>query len=132
MDVKVYKKETVKQPSGTSYVISPNIIDLYPIVTKDENDNETISGAEELTDENALIEQACALATIWQKGLDPLDLEEGIRWSEAILEEINVVQLMEDITNAVAEITPTVEVVFNTVTDDNGNSYLQYTLKAVA
>ena len=132
MDVKVYKKETVKQPSGTSYVISPNIIDLYPVITKDENDNETISGAEELTDEDALIEQACALATIWQKGLDPLDLEEGIRWSEAILEEINVVQLMEDITNAVAEITPTVEVVFNTVTDDNGNSYLQYTLKAVA
>lgn len=132
MDVKVYKKETVKQPSGTSYVISPNIIDLYPVITKDENDNETISGAEELTDEDALVEQACALATIWQKGLDPLDLEEGIRWSEAILEEINVVQLMEDITNAVAEITPTVEVVFNTVTDDNGNSYLQYTLKAVA
>lgn len=132
MDVKVYKKETVKQPSGTSYVISPNIIDLYPIITKDENDNEIISGAEELTDEDALIEQACAMATIWQKGLDPLDLEEGIRWSEAILEEINVVQLMEDITNAVAEITPAVEVVFNTVTDDNGNSYLQYTLKAVA
>lgn len=132
MDVKVYKKETVKQPSGTSYVISPNIIDLYPVITKDENDNEIISGAEELTDEDSLVEQACALATIWQKGLDPLDLEEGIRWSEAILEEINVVQLMEDITNAVAEITPTVEVVFNTVTDDNGNSYLQYTLKAVA
>lgn len=132
MDVKVYKKETVKQPSGTSYVISPNIIDLYPVITKDENDNEIISGAEELTDEDAFIEQACALATIWQKGLDPLDLEEGIRWSEAILEEINVVQLMEDITNAVAEVTPTVEVVFNTVTDDNGNSYLQYTLKAVA
>lgn len=132
MDVKVYKKETVKQPSGTSYVISPNIIDLYPIITKGENDNEIISGAEELTDEDALVEQACTLATIWQKGLDPLDLEEGIRWSEAILEEINVVQLMEDITNAVAEITPTVEVVFNTVTDDNGNSYLQYTLKAVA
>lgn len=132
MDVKVYKKETVKQPSGTSYVISPNIIDLYPVITKGENDNEIISGAEELTDEDALVEQACTLATIWQKGLDPLDLEEGIRWSEAILEEINVVQLMEDITNAVAEITPTVEVVFNTVTDDNGNSYLQYTLKAVA
>lgn len=132
MDVKVYKKETIKQPSGTSYVISPNIIDLYPIITKDENDNEIVIGVEELTDEDALVEQACAMATIWQKGLDPLDLEEGIRWSEAILEEINVVQLMEDITNAVAEITPTVEVVFNTVTDDNGNSYLQYTLKAVA
>lgn len=91
MDVKVYKKETVKQPSGTSYVISPNIIDLYPIITKDENDNEIISGAEELTDENALIEQACALATIWQKGLDPLDLEEGIRWAP---ETRNLVEML--------------------------------------
>ena len=127
MDIKVYKKEEVRQPLGTSYVISPNIIDLYPIIT-----NEVISGAEELITEKEIIEQACALATIWQKGLDPLDINEGIRWSEAILEEINVVQLMEDITKAVAEITPTVEVVFDTVTDDNGNSYLQYTLKAVS
>ena len=132
MDIKVYKKESIKQPSGTSYVISPNIIDLYPIVKNDTDNNEIISGAEELTTEKDLIEQACALATIWQKGLDPLDLNEGIRWSEAILEEINVVQLMEDITNAVAAITPTVEVVFDTVTDDKGNSYLQYTLKAGA
>ena len=127
MDIKVYKKEEVRQPLGTSYVISPNIIDLYPIIT-----NDVISGAEELITEKEIIEQACALATIWQKGLDPLDINEGIRWSEAILEEINVVQLMEDITKAVAEITPTVEVVFDTVTDDNGNSYLQYTLKAVS
>lgn len=132
MDIKVYKKESIKQPSGTSYVISPNIIDLYPIIKNDTDNNEIISGAEELTTEKDLIEQACALATIWQKGLDPLDLNEGIRWSEAILEEINVVQLMEDITNAVAAITPTVEVVFDTVTDDKGNSYLQYTLKAGA
>ena len=127
MDIKVYKKEEVRQPLGTSYVISPNIIDLYPIIN-----NDVISGAEELITEKEIIEQACALATIWQKGLDPLDINEGIRWSEAILEEINVVQLMEDITKAVAEITPTVEVVFDTVTDDNGNSYLQYTLKAVS
>ena len=127
MDIKVYKKEEVRQPLGTSYVISPNIIDLYPIIT-----NDVINGAEELITEKEIIEQACALATIWQKGLDPLDINEGIRWSEAILEEINVVQLMEDITKAVAEITPTVEVVFDTVTDDNGNSYLQYTLKAVS
>lgn len=178
MDVKVYKKETVKQPSGTSYVISPNIIDLYPIIVEQEKKQEInnntwslddlskiadvkikngklIINSDKVTYENgtlfvrvtdsqlvsvelledgshSLLEQQCALATIWQKGLDPLDLEEGIRWSEAILEEINVVQLMEDITNAVAEITPTVAVVFDTVTDNKGNSYLTYTLKEVA
>jgi hypothetical protein len=132
MDVKVYRKEAVRQPSGTEYVVSPNIIDIYPIVEKDENDIEVLRGAETLLSENEIIEQACLLATIWQKGLDPLATGEGIRWSEALLEEINVVQLMEDITNAVAEVTPTVEVVFSTVTDSNGNSFLKYTLKAVA
>jgi hypothetical protein len=132
MDVKVYRKETVRQPSGTEYVVTPNIIDIYPLIEKDVNDIEVLKGAEILDSESEIIEQACLLATIWQKGQDPLALEEGIRWSEALLEEINVVQLMEDITNAVAQITPTVEVVFSTVTDSNGNSYLKYTLKAVA
>lgn len=132
MDVKVYEKEAVRQPSGTEYVITPNIIDLIPVITEGEGGQEIVSGAEELSLEQELIEQACALATIFQKGLDPLALGEGIRWSEALLSEINVVQLMEDITSAVSQITPTVEVVFTTVTDENGNSFLKYTLQAVA
>lgn len=177
MDVKVYKKEEVRQKQGTDYVITPNVIDIIPTIVeaestgdiknnvwsleqlktvadvdvvdgkliinsdkvKYENGNlyvtlteEQIIGCEIIEEDNDIIEQACALATIWQKGLDPLDREVGIRWSEALLDEINVVQLMEDITNAVAEITPTVTVVFDTVTDANGNQYLKYTLKAVA
>lgn len=48
------------------------------------------------------------------------------------LEEINVVQLMEDITNAVAQVTPTVTVVFETAVTDDGSTVLKYTLKAVA
>ena len=177
MDVKVYKKEEVRQKQGTDYVITPNVIDIIPTIVeatstgdiknniwsleqlktvadvdvvdgkliinsdkvKYENGNlyvtlteEQIIGCEIIEEDNDIIEQACALATIWQKGLDPLDREVGIRWSEALLDEINVVQLMEDITNAVAEITPAVTVVFDTVTDANGNQYLKYTLKAVA
>lgn len=177
MDVKVYKKEEVRQKQGTDYVITPNVIDIIPTIVeaestgdiknniwsleqlktiadvdvvdgkliinsdkvKYENGNlyvtlteEQIIGCEIIEEDNDIIEQACALATIWQKGLDPLDREVGIRWSEVLLDEINVVQLMEDITNAVAEITPTVTVVFDTVTDANGNQYLKYTLKAVA
>ena len=177
MDVKVYKKEEVRQKQGTDYVITPNVIDIIPTIieaestgdiknniwsleqlktvadvdvvdgkliinsdkVKYENGNlyvtlteEQIISCEIIEEDNDIIEQACALATIWQKGLDPLDREVGIRWSEARLYEINVVQLMEDITNAVAEITPTVTVVFDTVTDANGNQYLKYTLKAVA
>ena len=132
MDVKVYKKEAVRQPNGTEYVIVPNVIDIIPEISVSEDDTELLANVKILTTEEEIIEQACALATIWQKGLDPIDSEIGVRWSEALLEEINVVQLMEDITNAVSEVTPSVTVVFDTVTDANGTSYLKYTLKAVA
>ena len=125
MDFKVYTKETISQPSGTVNVITPNVIDIYPVMAE----NDVLAGAEILDKESEILEQACALATIWQKGLDPIEPSDGIRWSEAILEEVNVVQLMEDITNAVAQITNKVSVEFSTVIDSNGNSYLQYTLR---
>ena len=76
-----------------------------------------------------LLEQECSLATIWQRGLDPLDMGDGIRWSESILGEISVIQLMDDIANAVEKTSTAVTVVFDTVTDANGNSYLTYSLK---
>lgn len=175
MDVKVYKKEEVKQPSGTEYVFVPDVIDIVPIVvdavsTNDirnnvwsleqlkriadvtvtdgkliinsdkvryENGNlyitlteEQLIGCELLEDDDKhLLEQQCSLATIWQKGLDPLDLEDGIEWSEAILGEVNVLQLMEEIQDSVASVTSHVIVTFDTVTDKKGNEYLSYTLK---
>ena len=132
MDLKVYEKETVSQPHGTENVYVPNIIDLIPEIQTDSLGNEIITNASILTKNNDILEQMCGLSTIWQKGLDPLDEESGIRWSEALLEEINVVQLMEDIVNAVTEVTPSVTVVFITVVGENGQTYLKYTLKAVA
>ena len=96
---------------------------LYVTLTEEQLVNcEVISGKDE-------VEQSCALATIFQRGLDPLDMEDGIRWSESILGEISVIQLMDDITNAVEKTSTAVTVVFDTVTDANGNSYLTYSLK---
>lgn len=79
-----------------------------------------------------LLEQECSLATIWQRGLDPLDLEDGIRWSEAILEELSCLQLIQDIIEAVARVTTSVQVVFDTVEGENGQQYLSYRLLEVA
>lgn len=132
MDVKVYEKETVAQPHGTENVYVPNVIDIIPEIKEDELGGEVITNAALLDKDEDTTEQMCGLSTIWQRGLDPLDLEDGVRWSEALLEEINVVQLMEDLVNAVAEITPTVTVVFDTIVTDNGQTVLKYTLKAVA
>ena len=83
-------------------------------------------------DSKELLEQECALATIWQRGLDPLDLEDGIRWSETILEELSCLQLIQDIIEAVAKVTTSVKVVFDTVEGENGQQYLSYKLLEVA
>lgn len=132
MDVKVYQKEEVKQPEGSEYIYVPDVIDIIPVID-DSSGTEVITGAVELLDDDKeLLEQQCALATIFQRGLDPLDLADGIRWSEAILGEISVVQLMDDITNAVAKASTMVTVAFDTVTDSEGRSYLTYTLKEIA
>lgn len=131
MDVKVYRKENVLQPSGMEDVYVPDVIDFIPEIVTDEEGNEIIMGFEELNSDKNILEQECALATIYQKGLDPLDLEEGIRWSEAILEEVNGIQLIQDIIEAVAKVSTSVHVIFSTVEDDKGMSYLTYKLSEV-
>ena len=172
MDVKVYTKETVLQPSGAEQVYVPSIIDIIPDLIDADYDpvinntwtleslkkiadvkiegNKLIINSDKVTYENGNLrarltekqitgcatiegkdelEQQCALATIFQKGLDPLDLESGIRWSEAILEEISVFQLMQDIMTAVESVTSSVTVVFDVVEDAEGRSYLSYKLQ---
>lgn len=81
---------------------------------------------------NELLEQECSLATIWQRGLDPLDLNDGIRWSETILEELSCLQLIQDIIEAVAKVSTSVKVVFDTVEGEDGQQYLSYRLLEVA
>lgn len=130
MDVKVYKKEEVLQPSRAEDVYVPDVIDIIPEI-------EVVDGVEvikgcELVEDKEMLEQQCALATIFQKGLDPLDLNDGIRWSEAILEEISCLQLIQDIVEAVEKVTTSVVVSFDMVEDTDGNSFLSYKLSEVA
>lgn len=175
MDVKVYQKEEVLQPSGNEYVYVPNVIDIIPTITdvqvdtvknnvwtldllkkvadvkvedgkliinsdkvRYENGNlyVTLTAEQlvtcELVEDDSEVEQRCALATIWQQGLDPLDTDDGIRWSEAILEEISGLQLIQDIIDAVANVSTSVNVSFDVVEGDNGQSYLTYKLSEVA
>lgn len=128
MDVKVYQKEEVLQADGVAEVLTPDIIDFIVI-----EENGIITGAEILEDDtHDLIEQQCALATIFQRGLDPLDLEDGIQWSETLLGEVNVIQLMEQIVEAVNAVSAYVQVDFTSVRTDTGQTVLSYTLREVA
>ena len=129
MDVKVYQKEEVLQPSGSEYVYVPGVIDIIPEIEVIDG-VEVIKGCEEVEGKD-MLEQQCALATIFQKGLDPLDLNDGIRWSEAILEEISSLQLIQDIIEVVEKVSTSIVVTFDTIEDDKGNSYLSYKLSEV-
>lgn len=130
MDVKVTQKEEVLQPSGASEeVLTPNVIDFIL-------ETETVDGVEvikncETVDDKPMLEQQCVLASIFQRGLDPVELEDGIRWSEAIREDLSILQLIQDITEAVAKVSSSVTVTFDTVEDVNGQSYLSYKITEV-
>lgn len=177
MDVKVYQKEEVYQPSGSAEVLTPDVIDIIPEIIESENtsdirsnvwrlenlqriadvqivDNKLIINSDKVRYENGnlyvtlteeqimnceileddskeLLEQQCALATIFQRGLDPLDNEDGIQWSETLLGEVNVLQLMEQITEAVSKVSLHVKVEFSTVVTETGQTVLSYALKEV-
>ncbi len=123
-DVEVRDGKLIINSDKVRYENGNLIVTLY---------DEQIVTCETLEDDSRdLLEQQCALATIWQKGLDPLDLNDGIRWSEAILEELSCLQLIQDIIEAVAKVTTSVKVVFDTVEDENGQQYLSYRLLEVA
>lgn len=128
MDLKVYTKEEVSQPTGVESIYVPNIIDIYPEFA----DDELVLSNAEIVENRDELEQAGALSTIWQRGLDPLDEYSGIRWSEVMLEEISILELMEDITATLSELSTSIQVEFDTITDSEGKSYLSYKIKVVA
>lgn len=128
----VYRKETAAQPGkdGQDYYV-PDIIDLKPVITEADG-QEYVSSALLADDDKSITEQACVLASIWQRGNDPVSPLVGVRWSEAILGEVTSAQVMEDIREAVAAETLNVAVSFSSVQTSDGREVMAYEFKAVA
>lgn len=114
-DLMVTRKEEVKQPHESEFVIDANIIEAYPIF-----DGDCLVGLEATDNEAYLRQQMCDLVCIWQQGLDPLDVNDGNRWTQALLGEISILHLMDDIKSSVASISRNVDVVFDTQNTENG------------
>ena len=122
----------VKIKDGKLIINSDNIIYENGIIYIKITENK-LYNAQILEDNSEeLLLQECALATIWQRGLDPVEPEDGIRWSQALLGEVNPLQLIEDINNAVESVTNSVIVEVGTVTSINGQEYLSFKLKMTA
>lgn len=122
----------VKIKDGKLIINSDNIIYENGIIYIKITENK-LYNAQILEDNSEeLLLQECALATIWQRGLDPVEPEDGIRWSQALLGEVNPLQLIEDINNAVENVTNSVIVEVGTVTSINGQEYLSFKLRMTA
>ena len=122
----------VKIKDGKLIINSDNIIYENGIIYIKITENK-LYNAQILEDNSEeLLLQECALATIWQRGLDPVEPEDGIRWTQALLGEVNPLQLIEDVNNAVENVTNSVIVEVGTVTSINGQEYLSFKLKMTA
>ena len=122
----------VKIKDGKLIINSDNIIYENGIIYIKITENKLYNAQILEDDSEELLLQECALATIWQRGLDPVEPEDGIRWSQALLGEVNPLQLIEDINNAVESVTNSVIVEVGTVTSINGQEYLSFKLKMTA
>lgn len=122
----------VKIKDGKLIINSDNIIYENGIIYIKITENKLYNAQILEDDSEELLLQECALATIWQRGLDPIEPEDGIRWSQALLGEVNPLQLIEDINNAVENVTNSVIVEVGTVTSINGQEYLSFKLKMTA
>ena len=119
----------VKIKDGKLIINSDNIIYENGIIYIKITENK-LYNAQILEDNSEeLLLQECALATIWQRGLDPVEPEDGIRWTQALLGEVNPLQLIEDVNNAVENVTNSVAVEVGTVTSINGQEYLSFKLR---
>lgn len=129
MDVAIYTKEKVVVPDDATWSLVPeDVCDFKPIF----NEGATrIDNLETLTDEEEEITQQAVFASLQQRGSDPLDETYGVRWAEYFLGEITAEQLMQDIKNAVSNVSSGATAIFSTEEDDDGNEKLVYTIKVV-
>lgn len=98
IDFAIYEKqdlESVQTALPVSDVVK-DVIDVIPI-TQEIDGIEYITDFQTVSDNRATQRQTGILTALWQKGLDPLDLQDGNQWSEYMLEEVTVLTILEEL-----------------------------------
>ena len=126
MDIKLSNKEEMYQPKGVVDVLVDGIFDFYLIEHTDELGQKWIDDIEVIgTTDGSLDEEKdrVVFAVIRQRGQDPMNPNEGIQWTESMLNEIPVPLLMQQIVDAANNESSYVNVSFETLTV-NGSEQL--------
>jgi hypothetical protein len=145
MDVKVSRKETRMQPEGPVEVLVDNIFDLYPIfaddprydgqdfyighdrVSEQERKN-IIMDVETLDGERVELLDRAMFALVKQRGMDPVEPQDGVQWSEAVIGEVIAPVVVQQVHLSVSEEGPGVRAVPGTVIN-NGKENLVFKIE---
>ena len=125
MDLRVSNKVARYQPDGLVEELKNSIFDVYPVILPDGlgiADVDVLDGEAEESLDRAMF------ACIRQKGLNPVDWEEGIDWEGTISGEVPFTSVMSSIQEEVLNEGRGLQVTFATATDERGRAYLTFTL----
>jgi hypothetical protein len=142
MDVKVSRKETRLQPDGPVEVLVSNIFDLYPVFAADsrflygdlitgqdrEDLDNLIVDVEMLDDDRDELLDRSMFALVKQRGLDPVEPQDGVQWAEAVLGEIPAPAIVQQVHASVSEEGPGVRAIPGTVVS-NGKENLVFKIE---
>lgn len=130
MDFKVSRKEKRWQPDGSGVeVLVDNVFDLYPVYGNSINRN-MITDVEMLDDDEEELLDRAMFAVVKQKGADPVDIEDGNRWAQAVIGEVSGVTVMDDVYKSVAVEGPGVRVATETISN-NGKPGTAFAIQLV-
>ena len=115
MDIKLSQREKMVQPTGLVDVITEGINDFFLIEETDDEGQKWISDIETITDFLEEEKDRVVFAVLRQRGQDPIAPFEGIQWAEAMLSEIPIPLLMQQIMDAAAKESNYVNVSFETI-----------------
>ena len=116
MDIKISQRESMYQPNGIVDVVTPGINDFFLIEETDGEGQKWIKDVEVITDFLEEEKDRVVFAVIRQRGQDPTLPYEGVQWAEALMNEIPVPLLMQQIIDAAGSESSYVNVSFETIT----------------
>jgi hypothetical protein len=126
VDLKVSRRERRFQPDGPVEVLLDNTCDLYPVF--DPDDEDLIVDVEFLDDERVERLDRAMFAVVKQRGLDPLEPDDGIQWAEYTLGDVAAPVVLQQIATAVGKEGPGVTATPNTVYS-GGVAYTTFTVR---
>jgi hypothetical protein len=123
MDFKVSRRERRTQPGGAVEVLMDNVCELYLICDKDDPD--LIVDVETLDDDGAELLDRAMFSFVKQRGLDPLEPQDGVQWAEYAIGEVAAPIILSQVAAAVSREGPGVRVTTDTVYN-NGAAYTTF------